>query len=196
MKVCSEKSMDKLEIKVVESTDELLKAFLVRAIVYIHEQNCPFVEEFDKNDFTSTQIVGLINSEPILTARIRYIDSYAKFERLAIRPQYRGHGFGHVLLNYMISFAENKGYNKIILHAQKRLVPFYQGHGFESDENVFKFSGYEYLQMKRSCRILKKNSLLKNSPIVINRPENDTKNPGPLEEGIYNNKLDEIKEVI
>lgn len=62
----------KLVIKIVENEEERLKAFLIRGIVYMHEQECPYEEEFDLNDFTATQIIGLIDNEPILTARIRY----------------------------------------------------------------------------------------------------------------------------
>jgi predicted GNAT family N-acyltransferase len=119
-----------LTIKVVENNEEFNKIIIVRAIVYMHEQNCPYDEEFDLNDFTATHIIGLIDNEPILCARIRYIDESAKLERLAIRPSFRGKKYGHKLLQFLIEFCKKKGFNKIFLHAQKRLVPFYRSYGF------------------------------------------------------------------
>ncbi|KAF1042876.1 MAG: Acetyltransferase [Herbaspirillum frisingense] len=84
---------DDLTIKVVEDETERLKAMLVRGIVYMHEQQCPFHEEFDLNDHTATQIIGLTDAgEPVLTARVRYFNGFAKIERLSIRSEYRGKG--------------------------------------------------------------------------------------------------------
>ena len=39
----------------------------------MEEQDCPYDEEFDLNDYTSTHIIGLNGTEPILTARNRRI---------------------------------------------------------------------------------------------------------------------------
>ena len=138
----------KLVIKVVESEEERLKAMLVRAIVYMHEQRCPYDEEFDLNDYSATQVVGQIDGEPVLTARIRYFDGFAKLERLAIRGEYRGRGYAHELLDFMLGLCRRKGFSHFYLHAQQRLQSFYEGYGFRVVGTDFGFSEHEYLEME------------------------------------------------
>lgn len=138
---------NQLEIKIVENEDEKLKAFLVRGIVYIEEQDCPYEEEFDLNDFSSTLIVGVIGSEPVLTARIRYFDNFAKLERVAIRKKYRQRGYAHRLIKFMIDCCRRKGYSKLYMHAQIRLKNFYEEYNFHQIGEEFSFSDYEYIEM-------------------------------------------------
>jgi predicted GNAT family N-acyltransferase len=174
-----------LTVKVVENEEERLKAFVVRAIVYIHEQSCPYDEEFDLNDFTATQIVGLVNGEPVLTARIRYFGKLAKLERLAIRPEYRGKGYGHQLLQYMLWLCQSKGFNSFYLHAQSRLEPFYNQYGFKRDGENFAFSDHEYIGMRAELPSLEdRGGLRADDPMVINRPEGRWSVPGPIEKSL------------
>lgn len=170
-----------LKIKLVESFDELAKVIAIRSIVYIHGQNCPYDEEFDKNDFTSTQIIGSYGNEPIMCARIRYFDGAVKLERLAIREEYRGRRFGHELLKFMIEFCDQKGFNELYLHAATRLVPFYQSYGFVSFGNIFSFSGQEYMEMRMQNISINKKLYIGKLPIHLDRPENELDVPGPLE---------------
>jgi predicted GNAT family N-acyltransferase len=170
-----------LELRVVRNEQELIKAFLVRAIVYMHEQNCPYDEEFDLNDFTSTQILGLVDGEPALTARIRYFSGFAKLERLAIREAYRGKGYGHALLQFMLRLCEEKGYREFYLHAQKRLEPFYERYGFRRVGENFQFSEHDYVEMYAQMQVSPAGLTVAHGPMVLNRPEGDWNRPGPLE---------------
>lgn len=170
-----------MNIKVVENADELMKAFLVRAIVYMHEQDCPYEEEFDLNDYSATQIVGLIGPEPVLTARIRYVGRAAKLERLAVRDKYRGAGYGHKLLKFLIMFCQKKGLNRLYLHAQARLQPFYESYGFRRVRDDFNFSDHAYVEMVVDLPARLDALSLDDAPLVINRPEGRLDQPGPME---------------
>lgn len=172
-----------LNIKIVESEEERLKAMVVRAIVYMHEQQCPFVEEFDLNDHAATQIIGLENSEPVLTARIRYFNGFAKLERLAIRSEFRGRGYGHLLLAFILKICREKGFHKFYLHAQARLQEFYRGYGFQSVGDQFSFSDHGYIEMVMDERTMVYQPSLKigSNPMFLNRPENSMSVAGPLE---------------
>lgn len=170
-----------LEIRVVRNEQDLLKAFMVRAIVYMHEQNCPYDEEFDRNDFTSTQILGLVRGEPALTARIRYFSGFAKLERLAIRKPYRGKDYGHALLQFMLRLCQEKGYREFYLHAQKRLEPFYTQYGFQRIGDEFQFSEHDYIEMHASFPVSPAGLTVNHGPMVLNRPEGEWHIPGPLE---------------
>jgi predicted GNAT family N-acyltransferase len=171
-----------LVIKVVENEREQLQAFLIRGIVYIHEQKCPFAEEFDGNDFTATQIIGYVSGEPVLTARIRYFGSFAKLERLAVRSEFRNQGLGHRLLTYMLELCRRKGYRKIYLHAQCRLEKFYEGYGFRKIGKEFGFSEYEYIEMVAFLNEKSNTLALGSHPMVLNRPEGLWDQSGPLEQ--------------
>lgn len=173
-----------LRIKVVSNHEELFKANLIRSIVYMHEQNCPYDEEFDLNDFTCTHIIGLIGSEPVLTARIRYFGKFAKFERLAIRSQFRGQGFGHQLLGFMLNLIKEKGIAQCYLHAQKRLEGFYQGYGFKVIGEKFSFSDHEYIEMV--CELNSHTVVweIGENPHIANRPEGSWEDEGPIENSL------------
>lgn len=176
------KQQDKLELKIVDNQEDLLKTFLVRAIVYMHEQKCPYEEEFDKNDFTATQILGLVNGQPAITARIRYFGDFVKLERLAIREEYRGQGYGHQLLKFMLKICFEKNYSKIYLHAQKRLAPFYEKYGFYVQKREFNFSEHDYVEMVAEFGKAIYRDYLNVDPMVVNRPEGKWNERGPLED--------------
>jgi predicted GNAT family N-acyltransferase len=181
-----------LIIKIVENEEERLKAMLVRAIVYMHEQQCPFSEEFDLNDHTSTQIIGLgKDAEPVLTARIRYFNNVAKFERLAIRSEHRGHGYGHRLLSFMLNLCRKKGFSCVYLHAQARLKPFYEGYGFRAVGDDFGFSDHDYIEMvlQEQEAQHQPSQQIGYKPMLLNRPENNLDHTGPLEYRAYDRLL-------
>lgn len=172
-----------LNIKIVECEEERLKAMVVRAIVYMHEQQCPFVEEFDLNDHTATQIIGLEGGEPVLTARIRYFNGFAKLERLAIRSEYRGRGYGHLLLSFILKVCRQKGFLKFYLHAQARLQDFYEGYGFRAVGGQFSFSDHGYVEMvmDEGSQVAQPSLKIGRNPMFLNRPENNLSVAGPLE---------------
>jgi predicted GNAT family N-acyltransferase len=174
---------EKITIKIVENEEERLKAMLVRAIVYMHEQQCPYNEEFDLNDYTATQIVGMVSGEPVLTARIRYFSSYAKLERIAIRTEYRGRGYAHQLLQFLLSLCKQKGFSRFYLHAQERLRSFYARYGFKVIGEKFGFSDHAYVEMvlEEATKQIGIEQKIGRFPMLLNRPENNMKSAGPLE---------------
>jgi predicted GNAT family N-acyltransferase len=185
MRTASSPSPDRrrsrLDLKVVGSPEELQQAFAIRSIVYLGEQSCPWAEEFDGNDFAATQIIGRVDGEPVATARIRWFAGFAKLERLAIRPEWRGLGLGHDLLQYLIGLARQKGFCRLYLHAQLRLEPFYAAYGFERRRGEFAFSDHRYIEMVAILPPLEARLSLDNGPMVLNRPEGAWEDSGVLE---------------
>jgi predicted GNAT family N-acyltransferase len=137
------------EYKIVTNQEELLKAYLVRGIVFIEEQNCPYEIEFDEYDYDSSiHILGQYNQEPIAAGRIRLIDKYAKLERLAVRKNFRGKGFGLDLLKYMMDVSIKKGVSSIKIHAQVRLRDFYKKVGFQEFGDEFIEANIRHIAME------------------------------------------------
>ncbi|MEJ0024658.1 MAG: GNAT family N-acetyltransferase [Rhizomicrobium sp.] len=172
-----------LEISVVRTLDELAQVFSVRARVYCGEQRCPHDEEFDGNDFTATQILARSGGEPIGSLRIRYFGSFAKIERLAVLPAYRGTGTGLEIARLGIDLCRDKGFARLYAHVQKRLVPFWERLGFRpaGQNRTLCFSDHEYCEMLAEFEPLDTELNLHSDPMILLRPEGCWERPGVLD---------------
>ena len=47
-----------VSVKVAGSIEEMMQAFTIRSAVFMADQNCPYAEEFDGNDFSATHVVA------------------------------------------------------------------------------------------------------------------------------------------
>ena len=133
--------------RIASQPDDIIKALLVRAIVFMEEQNISYAEEMDAYDREALQIIGEIQDEPIATARIRFLGDTAKLERLAIRKAWRNQGHGDRLIEFMLSTSRERGFRKFKLHAQARLRAFYEKHGFQAEGEPFLEAGIPHLLM-------------------------------------------------
>lgn len=141
--------MSKMKIRIAQTADDLLKAFAVRCIVFCEEQGVAYAIERDECDFDATHIVGIIDGEPVAAGRIRFLDGYAKLQRIAVRKAWRGHGYGHDVTDFMIRIAEERGFGVCKMHAQTYLEKFYEQHGFRAEGEVFDEAGIEHVLMVR-----------------------------------------------
>ena len=124
-----------------------MKVMSVRAIVFVEEQNCPYHLEVDGQDHAALHILGEWDGEPIAAGRMRFFQPYAKLERLAIRKQFRGRGYGVELLRFMMATARDRGFERLKLHAQVQATEFYGKQGFQTRGEVFVEAGIEHLLM-------------------------------------------------
>ena len=133
--------------KIVTTLDELIKAYTVRAVVFIGEQKCPYHEEIDEHEYSCIHIIGEVDGEPIAAARIRFPGRYAKLERIAVRKEWRGQGLGHQLVDYMLAECRARGYSSFRMHAQAHLTDFYAEHGFIKQGDIFDEAGIDHYLM-------------------------------------------------
>ncbi len=91
--------------------EDTLQAFAVRAACFIGEQEVPYSEEFDGQDFGATHLVAHLGNEPVGALRIRWFQSFAMPERLAVMQRFRGHRVGQLLLERARALAESRGCN-------------------------------------------------------------------------------------
>jgi predicted GNAT family N-acyltransferase len=170
-------------IRVVRSVDDFLKIVTVRAIVYMAEQKCPHVEEFDGNDFCAMHLLGFLDGEAVACLRIRFFGDFAKIERLAVRSEARRSTLAFKIVRQAIRIIAHKGYTRIYGHAQEGLEAFWERFGSRpiGQPASFTFSGFRYTEML--LEIPKDiNSLhLGIDPLVLNRPEGEWESPGILE---------------
>jgi predicted GNAT family N-acyltransferase len=175
-----------IAITVAHNIEDLMRVMTVRAAVYIGEQECPYREEYDGNDFASTHLLGYVGDEPAGCLRIRFFAEFAKLERLAVRKEFRSTRLSARLVKAGIELCRNKGYRRLYGHSQKRLVNFWSRHGFRPLENAaeFVFSDFEYVEMVADIEPLPQAIAIGADPYVIIRPEGRWDRPGVLEYSI------------
>ena len=149
----------------------------------MHEQACPYDEEFDGNDFCAAHIGGEIGGEPAGSIRIRFFGGFAKLERLAVRPQFRKSSLAFRLVRAAIDYVRQKGFTHIYGHARADLVPFWSRFDFRpiSGRPTFSFSDVDYVEMEGAIAPAVNPIGLGRSPCELIRPEGDWDRPGPLD---------------
>ncbi|MFO1084378.1 MAG: GNAT family N-acetyltransferase [Reyranellaceae bacterium] len=169
-------------IKIASTSDEMLQCYALRAAVFMGEQACPYDEEFDGNDYTATHVIMYVDGEPAGSMRLRWFQSFCKFERCVVLRRYRGLGIHHEINAWCKDFARRKGYTKAYIHLQKRHMPMMEKEGFRRvDDTVFKFSDHEYYAIYCDLAPSDDAITLQSAPMVVNRPEDRLDEEGVLE---------------
>ncbi len=174
---------DTYGIKVVQSLNDMMQIITIRSAVFMSEQDCPYSEEFDGNDFSSTHLIGYKGNEPVACVRLRFFAGFAKLERLAVRHQYRNAPISFKIVRAAIELIRKKGYSVIYGHAQARLVKFWAHFGFEvvEDKPEFKFSDFSYKEIVNHITPDPQAISIDDDPYVIIRPEGSWHEAGVLE---------------
>ncbi|WP_233355687.1 GNAT family N-acetyltransferase [Henriciella litoralis] len=173
-----------VHVSTARSLDDLHRVFMIRAIVFMAEQECPFDEEYDGNDLACLHLIARIDGEPVGTLRLRWFAGFGKIERVCILPRARGHRLDRILLAHALEIAARKGYRLMIGQIQARLWPLWSRvlhcH-LQEDRAKFSFSDFEYLEIHipvpRHPDALSPTS----DPYVLIRPEGDWDRRGILE---------------
>ncbi len=173
----------KIDVNVARTLDDLAKVMTVRAATYMYEQECPYDEEFDGNDLTGTHLLGTIGGEPAGCIRIRYFADFVKFERLAVRREFRASKLSFRLVREAMRFVAQKGYARVYGHARFDLVRFWETFGFRAmpGRPAFAFSDVEYVEMEGPIRLNERKVALGDDPLRMIRPEGAWDEPGVLE---------------
>ncbi len=126
-------------------------AYDIRDKVFIKEQNVPKDEELDGLDPACIHFLGLYENNPVVTARVRYIDKDSwKVERVAVIKEERGKGFGKEVMGNIENEAKKKNVSKLLLNSQKNAIDFYKSLGYESlSEDFFYEAGIPHIKMQK-----------------------------------------------
>jgi predicted GNAT family N-acyltransferase len=172
-----------ISVSVARSFDDIMRVATIRSAVYVAEQECPYEEEFDGNDFSATHLIGYVGDEPAGCLRIRYFADFAKVERLAVRREFRKTRLSFQLAKAAIELCRAKGYRRVYAHAQKRLLNFFGRFGFRRLEGgrEFVFSDFDYVEIVLDTTRHPQAITLGVDPYVIIRPEGRWHVPGILE---------------
>jgi predicted GNAT family N-acyltransferase len=172
-----------ISITVARSIDDVMKVVAIRGATYIAEQDCPYEEEFDGNDFSASHLLAYVGHEPVGCLRVRYFADFAKVERLAVRHEFRSRQIGGRLMEAGVEFCRMKGYRRVYGHAQKRLLSYYESLGWKQLEHSaeFSFSDYAYVEIVFDAERHPSAVTLGIDPYIVLRPEGRWHEPGILE---------------
>jgi predicted GNAT family N-acyltransferase len=170
-------------VTIARSFEDMMKVVSIRSAVYIAEQDCPYDEEFDGNDFSATHLIGYVGNEPAGCLRVRYFGEFAKIERLAVRHEFRNSKLAFKLARAGVELCRAKGYRRLYGHSRKDLVNFWRRFGFEPIANrpEFAFSDVPYVEIVQDIRASETAITIGDDPYRIIRPEGRWQEEGLLE---------------
>lgn len=136
-----------LQVFKVKQKADLEKAFAIRKIVFVDEQNCPPELEWE-HEAESTHFLALKDGQPCGACRWRKTDNGYKLERFAVLKEFRGAGIGMALVAEALSdLPKDAGY--IYLNAQLEAMALYSRFGFVSEGDQFEEAGIQHVKMVR-----------------------------------------------
>lgn len=121
----------------------------LRRAVFVDEQGVDPAIDADGLDEQCTQFLAWASGVPIATARLRVIDGRAKAERVAVLDDFRGHGVGRVLMDVVEAGARARGFDTVVVHAQRDAVPFYVRLGYAATGDEFDEAGIPHRAMQK-----------------------------------------------
>lgn len=139
-----------IQVTPISNPQDMAKAFDIRRIVFVIEQDCPPDEEYDEHESSSEHCLATAQGVAVGTCRFRTTPNGIKLERFAVLQPHRGSGVGAALLKHCLErvspqFDFAKG--NIYLHAQEHAMGFYQKYGFEALGDRFFEAGIPHFKM-------------------------------------------------
>jgi predicted GNAT family N-acyltransferase len=137
--------MEDIQVKKISNEQDLQKAFAIRRIVFVGEQNCPPELEYE-NEHVSTHFLATINNAPVAACRWRKTDAGYKLERFAVLKEFRGKGVGQALVAAVLAdLPQDATY--IYLNAQLDARALYSKFGFVAEGSQFEEAGIQHFKM-------------------------------------------------
>ncbi len=124
----------------------------VRTAVFIEEQGVPVELEWDDEDAGALHALVLeASGQALATARLLPArQGRARLGRMAVRPVWRGAGWGRRMLQALCEAARARGDRVIELSAQCHALGFYAREGFVAEGPVYLDAGIEHRSMRLS----------------------------------------------
>lgn len=117
---------------------QLKEALAIRMRVFVEEQGVDPALEIDDDDAVAWHVLARLDGEPAGTARLVMLDQLrAKIGRVAVLPEYRGHGIATQLVKLLMEYARREGRTQAILDSQLPVMPLYEKLGFTAVGEVF-----------------------------------------------------------
>lgn len=140
-----------MEIVPVTDEQQLRECLDLRIQVFVAEQGVPEEEELDEWD-TPTACRHLLireNGCAAATGRVRpYDQETAKLQRIAVREDLRGRGYGRLVISQLEAMAREDGFRRAMLDAQCQAEEFYVKLGYRTvSPETFLDAGIPHVRM-------------------------------------------------
>ncbi len=168
-------------VKVAHSFDEVQAVMAIRAAVFIGEQDCPFAEEYDGNDWSATHVLALLGGEPVGCMRIRYFGDGARLERLCVLRRHRSFKITMAIARYAMELCRRKGMARVYGTALPEVVPLWRRLGCKPTGERVTFSGHEYVAVVGELAPHPDPIGMRSDRYVQIRPEGEWDVPGVLD---------------
>lgn len=139
-----------MEVRIVETEQELADAFDVRRTVFVTEQNVPEEEEIDQHESEAVHFVLYSEGTAAGAGRFRILDGIGKVERICVLKESRNSGAGVAVMNKIEDYAKSQGISSLKLNAQTHAIPFYSRLGYETVSEEFLDAGIPHKTMKKT----------------------------------------------
>lgn len=139
-----------MEVRIVETEQELADAFDVRRTVFVDEQNVPEEEEIDQHESESVHFVLYNEGKAAGAGRFRILDGIGKVERICVLKENRKTGSGVAVMNKIEEYAKKQGITTLKLNAQTHALPFYSRLGYKTVSEEFLDAGIPHKTMKKT----------------------------------------------
>ncbi len=139
--------MDNLKIEIIYGLEGFEKAKEIRYRVFVQEQSVPQELEWDSFDKIAHHLILYLNNIPIGTARLFTKENRSYIGRVAVLKEYRGKGYGRIIMKAIMEHAKNIGIKRIYLHSQTYIKDFYKKLGYKEIGDKFIEAGIPHVEM-------------------------------------------------
>jgi predicted GNAT family N-acyltransferase len=136
-----------MNVKIVETEEELQQAYDIRMVVFVEEQKVPPEEEIDDLEGSAIHFIGYDKGKPVAASRLRFVEEYGKLERICVLEDARGKSFGKEMIEAMEQVVKEKGFYKAKLNAQTQAEGFYEKLGYHTVSGEFMDAGIPHVTM-------------------------------------------------
>jgi len=137
-----------ITVRLVSCADDLDAVKSVRSVVWLNDPNGKYREQFDQNDWSCSHVIALVDDEPVGTLRIRWFGEFARFERMAIRSDYRNFTLFRRLIMFSLGLCRGKGYRSVIGMSRDNTVAFWRRMGGRIVGDPISYHGYVGIPMR------------------------------------------------
>ncbi len=139
--------MDNLKIEIIYGLEGFEKAKEIRYRVFVQEQSVPQELEWDSFDKIAHHLILYLNNIPFGTARLFTKENRSYIGRVAVLKEYRGKGYGRIIMKAIMEHAKNIGIKRIYLHSQTYIKDFYKKLGYKEIGDKFIEAGIPHVEM-------------------------------------------------
>ncbi len=144
--------VDQLEVRFVESADEMTVVREIRRRVFGLEQGITDAADPDPDDPRSLHAIAVLPEGAVGVGRLTLpsaSENGAQIAWIATLPEFRRRGVGGAIMRALLAAADSSMTNLVVLSAQTHALDFYRQFGFLSFGDRFVMRGIEHQLMYR-----------------------------------------------